>query len=53
MYQGQYHGSKKHEPDLDAVLQRAWYHGVDKMIVTGGSLQDAKNAIDLSKLDGK
>ena len=33
MYQGEYHGSKKHKPDLDAFLERAWKHGLDKIMI--------------------
>lgn len=53
MYQGSYHGSKKHESDLQVVLNRAWTGGLDKMIVTGGSLTDSKKAIEMSRSDGK
>ncbi|KAJ0174289.1 hypothetical protein K1T71_010435 [Dendrolimus kikuchii] len=53
MYQGIYHGSKKHEPDLDKVLQRAWAGGMERMIITGGSLGDSKKAIDLSRTDSR
>lgn len=53
MYQGIYHGSKKHSPDLDKVLARGWSGGLDKMIVTGGSLGDSKKAIELARCDRK
>lgn len=53
MYQGVYNKSKKHEPDLDKVLERSWANGMSKMIITGGSLSDSKKAIDLSYTDGK
>ena len=53
MYQGEYHGKTKHKPDLDSVLQRSWQHGLDKMIITGGSLEDAKKALEAAKLSGK
>ncbi|XP_026320799.1 putative deoxyribonuclease TATDN1 [Hyposmocoma kahamanoa] len=53
MYQGVYHGSKKHEPDLDKVMRRAWDNGMDKMIITGGSLNDSKKAIDLANSDSR
>ena len=52
MYQGEYNGSKKHEADLPHVLDRAWNVGIDHMIITGGSLSDAANAVDLAKMDG-
>ncbi|KPJ09532.1 Putative deoxyribonuclease TATDN1 [Papilio machaon] len=51
MYQGVYHASKKHEPDLDRVLERSWANGMYKMIITGGSSIDSKKAIDLSYTD--
>ncbi|CAB3229083.1 unnamed protein product [Arctia plantaginis] len=53
MYQGQYHGSKKHEPDLDVVLARSWEGGLQKMIITGGNLNDSKTAIQLSQTDSR
>lgn len=53
MYQGVYHGSKKHAPDLEKVLSRSWNNGMDKMIITGGSVADSKKAIDLSRTDCK
>ena len=52
MYQGEYHGSKKHEPDLDAVLDRAWKNGLDKMMITGGSLEDANKALKIARSHG-
>ena len=52
MYQGEYNGSKKHEADLLQVLDRAWQSGLKSMIITGGSLSDAANAIELSKQEG-
>ncbi|KAJ2948674.1 hypothetical protein O0L34_g7930 [Tuta absoluta] len=53
MYQGVYHGSRKHEPDLEQVLKRAWNIGMDKMIITGGSLVDSKKALDLAGTDSR
>lgn len=49
MYQGVYHGSKKHEADLDQVLKRAWDAGLTRMIITGTSLSDSKTALELAK----
>ncbi|PSN50956.1 putative deoxyribonuclease TATDN1 [Blattella germanica] len=49
MYKGIYHGSRKHENDLKDVLQRAWNIGMQKMIITGGSLEDSKEALELAK----
>jgi TatD DNase family protein len=52
MYKGIYHGSKKHDVDLEAVLQRAWNIGMQKMIVTGGSLEDSREALQLANSHG-
>lgn len=49
MYQGVYHGSRKHEADLDQVLKRAWDAGLTRMIITGTSLSDSKTALELAK----
>ena len=53
MYQGVYHGSKKHEGDLSQVLKRAWEGGLSKMIITGTSLSDSKAALELAKSNGE
>ena len=52
MYSGLYHGSQKHQGDLEAVLARAWDNGVDKIMITGGSLDDSKKALELAKTHG-
>lgn len=52
MYKGIYHGSKKHEADLEAVLQRAWNIGMQKMIITGGSLEESREALHLANSHG-
>ena len=49
MFQGIYRDKRKHDDDFNDVLKRATAVGVEKMIVTGGSLSDSKNAIDLCK----
>ncbi len=49
MYQGLYHGSRKHEPDLQDVLDRSFAHGMHKIVVTGGSLEDSQRAIQLAR----
>merc|ERR1719367_586853 len=53
MYQGEYHGKTKHQPDLDKVLERSWQNGLEKMIITGGSLEDAKKALEVAKKSDK
>ncbi|XP_038211153.1 putative deoxyribonuclease TATDN1 [Zerene cesonia] len=53
MYQGVYHGSKKHEPDLNNILDRAWSGGMCKMIITGGNLADSRKALELARTDSR
>lgn len=49
MYHGEYNGSSKHPPDLSTVISRAKEAGVVKMMVTGGSLDESRLAIDLCR----
>ncbi|CAO1617681.1 unnamed protein product [Parajaminaea phylloscopi] len=44
---GSYHGKQAHPADLDTVLGRARAAGVVGQIVTGGSLSESKEALDL------
>lgn len=53
MYQGVYNGSKKHEPDLDKVLERSWNNNLSKIIITAGSLEESKKALELAKTDDR
>lgn len=39
--------TQTHEGDLEAVLNRAWAAGVDKIIVTAGQLPEVNQALDL------
>jgi TatD DNase family protein len=52
VYKGIYHGSKKHEGDLEAVLERAWNIGMQKIIITGGSLEESREALQLANSHG-
>lgn len=47
MFQGEYHGKKAHEADLDQVLIRSRRAGVVQQIVTAGSLQETQQALNL------
>ena len=48
MYSGEYNGSSKHPPDLEAVLDRAKVAGVERMVVTGGSLAESRRAVEVA-----
>lgn len=47
MYAGVYNDKKAHEPDVTEVIARAQKSGVEKMIVTAGTLSEAKKALEL------
>lgn len=53
VYQGIYHGSQKHQPDLDKVLERSWNNNLSKIIITAGSVEDSKKALEIAKTNGK
>ena len=53
MYQGRYHGKQYHDPDLTLVLQRAWESGVQKIIITAGTLSEAREALELARSDAR
>ena len=48
MYQGTYNGKARHEPDYDLVLERAAAAGVERVIVTGGTLEESRRALALA-----
>lgn len=49
MFTGKYHGKKMHAPDLPLVLERAWKHGVESIIITASNLRDAHRAVELCR----
>lgn len=51
MYQGEYGGKEVHAPDLPAVLERAWASGVEKIIITAGTLAESRQALELARTD--
>ncbi|XP_026425551.1 putative deoxyribonuclease TATDN1 [Papaver somniferum] len=53
MFKGLYHGKQCHIGDLAAVLGRAWNSGVDRIIVTGGSLEESREALAIAETDGR
>lgn len=46
---GEYFGKVKHEPDIDAVIQRSIDSGVSHIIITAGTLLESYQAIQLVK----
>jgi len=53
MFKGIYHGKQSHAADIPAVLARAWAAGVDRIIVTGGSLKESREALEIAETDGR
>ncbi|KAI3688032.1 hypothetical protein L1987_81738 [Smallanthus sonchifolius] len=53
MFKGLYNGKQCHSPDIAAVLTRAWSAGVDRIIVTGGSLDESKEALAIAETDAR
>lgn len=47
MYQGIYGSSKKHSPDLDQVIKRAFQSGLEKIIITAGTHHETIQALEL------
>lgn len=53
MYKGVYNGNKKHREDLEDVLERSWKNGLEKIIITSGSLDDSVEALKIASMSGK
>lgn len=53
MFQGIYNGNQKHTSDLDVVLERSWATGLEKIIITVGTISDTKDAMEIAQKDGK
>lgn len=49
MFKGIYHNSQKHKDDFQPMLDRARLAGVEKIIITGGSLEDSRKALELAR----
>ena len=49
MFRGVYRGKRAHEDDLGAVLRRAREAGVSDIIVTAGTLEEAREAVALAR----
>lgn len=53
MFQGLYNGNQKHPSDLDVVLERSWAAGMQKIIITVGTIADRQDALAIAQKDGK
>lgn len=52
VFDGVYSGSKKHDPDRAQVLERAWQIGVERIILTVGTIFDCEPAFKIAATDG-
>jgi TatD DNase family protein len=52
MFQGMYHGKQQHSADLPAVLTHAFGSGLQRIIVTGGTLEESRAALAIADSDG-
>eukprot|EP00884_Botryococcus_braunii_P006182 jgi/Botrbrau1/15565/Bobra.0274s0008.2 len=53
MFKGHYNDKQYHPEDLKDVLGRAWAASMERIVVTAGSLNEAKAALDLARTDGR
>ncbi|CAO3661568.1 unnamed protein product [Umbelopsis ramanniana] len=51
MFRGEYRGKRAHADDFGYVLERARKAGVERMIITGGSLSESVEALSLAETD--
>lgn len=48
-FQGIYRGTVRHDPDLDLVIERAVQVGIRHIVVTAGTLEDSRKAIEFCR----
>lgn len=49
MYRGEYHGKNRHQSDVGQVVERARQAGVERILITGTSLNETKDALEMAK----
>ncbi|KAH8099368.1 Mg-dependent DNase [Cristinia sonorae] len=49
VFRGFHHGRRKHDDDLEAMLERCKAAGVKSMIITGSSLHESREALKLAQ----
>ena len=53
MFSGTYRSKERHESDFDLILQRSWDNNVKKIVITAGTLEESKKALELSMHDDR
>lgn len=53
VFDGIYNGSRKHDSDRQQVMDRAFQMGVQKIIITVGTIFDCEPAFKLAENDGE
>lgn len=51
VFDGRYSGSRKHDADRQQVLEKAWQIGMQKIIVTVGTIFDCEPAFKIANTD--
>lgn len=51
VYDGRYSGNRKHDSDRGQVLEKAWNIGMQKIIITVGSILDCEPAFKIIEKD--